>query len=215
MMHVRESRWDGMTAANSQRAMRRFAFLWVVLCFASAQGLDRRAYSQADAEPAMSAQLQQSQRSPWRREASVRDRRTGKTVLDDPCLGTHWQLLADPSHPERPGRWQPVEASSQEAPAPVLRPGRDEVFRAQRKPEHAHESMLRKIVIRAGDKVIVTQKTAQIDARLWGVALEPARAGEQFDARLLTAHDRLPAVLVALATGPGEAVWLGPKELLR
>jgi hypothetical protein len=115
--------------------------------------------------------------------------------ITDSSLGMRWHLVVDPSHPERPGRWYRI----------AMR--RDDATRRADRPANGN------FVIRPGDKVIVTQRTAEVEARLTAIAIEPARCGERFTARLAAMRDSSTAVVLAQASGPGEAVWVGSKEL--
>lgn len=115
--------------------------------------------------------------------------------IADSSLGIRWHLVVDPSHPERPGRWHRIALRHEDA--------------ARRADPPANGNF----VIRSGDKVIVTQRTAGVDARLKAIALEPARSGERFTARLMAMRDSLTVVVLAEASGPGEAVWVGSEEL--
>lgn len=109
--------------------------------------------------------------------------------IDDPRNGDRWILTRDSSHPAGPGRLvllasvailtgQP--APEEEAPAPIPAP-----------------------VIHAGDRVIVEEHTAVVEARLEGVAMGPAPAGSAVNVRLSIGG----RVLHAEAIGPGRAVF--------
>ncbi len=63
-----------------------------------------------------------------------------------------------------------------------------------------HEATLLS-VIRAGDRLIVEEHTARVDAVLEARALTPAALGDAFDVRLTIGGNRVRAI----AMGPGRA----------
>jgi hypothetical protein len=124
----------------------------------------------------------------------------------DPCLGVRWQLVADAQHPERPGRlvrvdfgvfraagFSPSGATLSPAPLPAAPP-----------------AVLP--VIRAGDRIAVTQQTPILRARFEGLALESGAAGQTLRVRLLGGAQTLTGnqgtVVDVRAIQAGEAVWL-------
>lgn len=114
--------------------------------------------------------------------------------IDDPRNGDRWLLIEDARHPGGPGVL--VLAHHDSARLEVL-------SRNQSGAEAAAP------VIRAGDRVIVEERTAVVEARLEAVAMGPALAGAAFNARLSVGGMMVRAVAVA----PGRAVLQG--ETLR
>ncbi len=114
-------------------------------------------------------------------------------AIADPAAGGRWLLLRDPGHPAGPGVLVYVAGL----------PG----GQAGRAPA---EDALRP-VIRAGDRVVVEESTAVVEARLEAVALGPALAGAPFAARLaLGGH-----VVRAVALGAGRAALAAEFEVGR
>ncbi len=99
--------------------------------------------------------------------------------IDDPHSGARWMLLRDPGHPGGPGRMVLAGAS------------------------RLAEKVPQRPIIRAGDRLIVEENTAVVEARLEAVALGPAASGSAFDVRL-EIGGRIARV-VALA--PGRAAF--------
>jgi hypothetical protein len=104
--------------------------------------------------------------------------------IDDANSGDRWLLVRNASHPEGPGllllvsiaRVVPAHTTPlAETPAPI---------------------------IRIGDRVIVEENTATVNARLDGAAMAPASAGLAFSVRLSIGGQIVRAVAVA----PGRAV---------
>ena len=120
----------------------------------------------------------------------------------DPCLGGRWQLVADAQHPERPGRLVQVNAGVFRARSPIP-PGSA--------PAPATSSAALP-VIRAGDRISVTQQTSILRSRLQAVALESSAAGQTLRVRLLGGGQTLAGnrgtVVDVRAIQAGEAVWL-------
>lgn len=115
----------------------------------------------------------------------------------DPCLGSRWQLVTDPAHPEWPGRLVLVEPpvslpSAPAAPSPTSPPA--------------------PFAIRAGDRLTVDQQTSVLHARLQAIALESARAGQTTRVRLAagthSARGWDGTVIAVVVTAPGQASWL-------
>jgi hypothetical protein len=103
--------------------------------------------------------------------------------IDDPNNGDRWLLVRDASHPAGPGLLLLVSSTravtthstpTAETPAPI---------------------------IRIGDRVIVEENTALVNARLEGVAMAPASAGLAFSVRLSIGGQVMRAVAIA----PGRA----------
>ena len=114
--------------------------------------------------------------------AAAQSAGAGRTLID-PSTHARWVLRADPVHPGGPGTLVPL-ASAQ--PLAVSAPRQSDPPR---------------IVIRAGDRLIVDESTPLLVARYAAVALAPAAAGERFLARF--AAGAKPVQVVAL--GPGRA----------
>jgi hypothetical protein len=107
--------------------------------------------------------------------------------IDDPHTGGRWLLTRNPLHPAGPGRL----VLAREMRIAVLRPGVPLV-----EPPHP--------VIHAGDRLVVEENTAVVEARLEAVALGPAMAGSPLDVRLKIGGK----VVRAVALGPGRAAFL-------
>ena len=112
----------------------------------------------------------------------------------DPHTGDRWMLVRDPVHPGGPGRL--VLATDLTA----IR--RNAV--AARMPALGSSSPFEQPAIRAGDRVIVEEHTAIVDAQLEGTALSPATGGASLAVRL-TIGGR---VVQVQAVGPGRAALL-------
>jgi hypothetical protein len=106
--------------------------------------------------------------------------------IDDPHTGDRWLLMRNDANPGGPGRFTLVTAgrtpASGEAanPAPPPRP---------------------QPVIRSGDRLVVEEHTAIVDAELQARALNSAALGSVFHVRLAIGGK----VLRAVALGPGRA----------
>jgi hypothetical protein len=116
------------------------------------------------------------------------DSRPGEILreIDDPHNGDRWLLMRNRQAPGGPGRLVRVAVGrktadgvrAQGAGAPLFAP-----------------------VIRSGDRLIIEEHTALVDAVLEARALSPAMAGAAFDARLTMGG----GVVRVVATGPGRA----------
>jgi hypothetical protein len=109
--------------------------------------------------------------------------------IDDPHTGDRWLLVRNNQYPGGPGRLVLIAAHRSASGGAILRtagPASD----AQILP-----------VIRAGDRLIVEEHTARVDAVLEARALNPAALGEAFDVRLTIGGNRVRAI----AMGPGRA----------
>ena len=127
-------------------------------------------------------------------------------VIADPHTGTRWLLLRDLSHPGGPGRLVPAsELTSGDRPSRELPILHTEAARTVAQPE---VSRLRP-VIRTGDRLIVEEHTAVVDATLEAVALSSALPGAAFDVRLKWGGK----VLRVWAAGPGRALLDPPSEV--
>jgi len=100
-------------------------------------------------------------------------------TITDPHTGRQWLLVANEQNPAGPGRL--VSASGDLA---------------------AHRDGSRPaLAIHAGDRIVVEEHSAVVNAYLEATALEPAAAGSQFNARLKIGGK----VVKAVALGPGRA----------
>jgi hypothetical protein len=138
----------------------------------------------------------------------------------DPCLGSRWQLVLNSAHPSWPGRVMLVDASG----------GGSSVRASKHLPSKAGSAGTRGTgwaavstqadlslpVIRAGDQVVVDQRSTVIQARFQAVALESARMGEKLRVRLSTGgnaqNTSRSAVIAVRAIGAGQAQWQDPNE---
>lgn len=107
--------------------------------------------------------------------------------IDDPHTGGRWLLTRDPVHPAGPGRLALVGGMRVAAPRPGV------PLIEQPRP-----------VIHAGDRLIVEENSAVVEARLDAVALGPAVIGSPLDVRLMIGGKVVRAVAVA----PGRALFL-------
>lgn len=112
--------------------------------------------------------------------------------IDDPHTGDRWLLVRSHGHSGGPGRLV-LAASHRNAAGDAsgrITPQADE---------------LRLIpVIRSGDRLIVEEHTAAVDAVLEARALQPSAAGAELDVRLAIGGK----VVRAVALGPGRAAIL-------
>ncbi len=122
--------------------------------------------------------------------------------IDDPHTGDQWALVRDPVHPAGPGRLVLVRgpemgpgmgAERGHSSAGPRDPGRQP---AEPAATATNRTPLRP-VIRAGDALIVEERTAVVEARLQAVALGPAIKGAVFKARLKIGGKVVRAVAVA------------------
>jgi hypothetical protein len=99
-------------------------------------------------------------------------------VLDDVNTGDRWVLTRDTAHPGGPGRLLRLDR-----PVRIDRQDRQECVDGSE--PVANRAVVKPVmVIRGGDRVVVEEKTAAIEARLQGVALAPAGVGELVNVRL-------------------------------
>jgi hypothetical protein len=106
--------------------------------------------------------------------------------IDDPHNGDRWLLMRNRQAPGGPGRLVRV-AVGHKTVGGALAPAAGESVSAP--------------VIRSGDRLIVEEHTALVDAVLEARALSPAMAGATFDARLTMGGGLVRVV----ALGPGRA----------
>jgi hypothetical protein len=106
--------------------------------------------------------------------------------IDDPHTGDRWLLMRNDANPGGPGRFTLVTAGRTPAsgepanPAPPVR---------------------LQPVIRSGDRLVVEEHTAVVDAELEARALNSAALGSVFNVRLAIGGK----VVRAVALGPGRA----------
>jgi hypothetical protein len=116
--------------------------------------------------------------------------------IDDPHNGDRWLLVDDSRHPGGPGLL--VQASSAGMNSSDGTNGQDRMSSREARPQAETPAP----IIRAGDRVIVEEKTPVVEARLEAVAMGPAQAGSPFNVRLSIGGK----VVRALAVEPGRAV---------
>jgi hypothetical protein len=109
--------------------------------------------------------------------------------IDDPNTGDRWLLVRNDQFPGGPGRMVLV-AAHRNAPGGAVLQAAGLAGEAQVLP-----------VIRAGDRLIVEEHTARVDAVLEARAMNPAALGAAFDVRLTIGGH----VMRAVALGPGHA----------
>jgi hypothetical protein len=102
-------------------------------------------------------------------------------VLDDAANGDRWELVRDVNHPGGPGRMVRREGAAVKAEPVVAEKAR--------------------LVIHAGDRVAVEEKTDAVVAHLEGLATTPAAYGELVTVRLKVGGWMVRAV----AEAPGKA----------
>ena len=96
--------------------------------------------------------------------------------IPDPATGEHWLLVADPAHPGGPGRLVIAERGGESG-------------------QSSTEELA--VVIHPGDKVVVEEHTAAVEALLEAVALEPAAAGSGLNVRLKIGSKIVRVVAIA------------------
>lgn len=104
--------------------------------------------------------------------------------IDDPQLGTRWLLRSNPTHPGGPGVMTPATYTKG-----VI-------------PNSSSTAVSAQPVIRGGDRIIVEENLAVVEARLEAIALGSAAAGSSFQARLRIGGK----VVRAIALRPGRAM---------
>ena len=108
--------------------------------------------------------------------------------IDDPHTGARWLLMRNEQNPGGPGR--------------LVLMGVEQKKTDNSSGQGAEEEAGLAPVIRPGDRLIVEEHTARIDAVLEARALSPAVPGAAFSARLTMGGK----VVRAVALGPGHAV---------
>jgi hypothetical protein len=169
---------------------------------------------------------------------SVSSSRASSREFFDPCLGSRWQLLTNPSHPEWPARLvlletSRVEESGGRSTAPADERARKPLKLASsgglsnrpsdrtsnRSPNRwSGETQIDPpspglpLVIRAGDTVTVDQQTPLLRAHFQAVALESAAAGHRMRVRLgdgtRSVRGLDGTVIAVIATAAGQTQWL-------
>jgi hypothetical protein len=109
--------------------------------------------------------------------------------IDDPSTGERWLLLRNREFPGGPGRFVRVATSGNAAG------GGSEPL--------ASQLAAALPVIRSGDRVVVEEHTAVVDAVLEARAMKPAAVGAAFEVRLSLGG----RVVRVVALGPGRAVF--------
>lgn len=123
--------------------------------------------------------------------------------IDDPHSGARWLLLRNRNHPGGPGRMVPAAGFRKEA-----QPDRQAEVSSFTAP--AFDPQTHRPVIHAGDRLIVEQDTAVIEARMEAVALGAAAIGSSLNVRLRIGGKLLRVVALA----PGRAA-LPPEPEVR
>ena len=112
-------------------------------------------------------------------------------VIRDPHTAIRWLLERDPGRPGGPGRMVPIGNEED------LEPG--SVFGSASRPA----GKLPTPVIRSGDRLVVEESSALVEARLEAVAMGSALEGAEFRLRLMIGGK----ILRAVALGPGRAAF--------
>ena len=109
--------------------------------------------------------------------------------IDDPQTGDRWLLMRNAAFPGGPARMVRIAVHGQRIdPAQLAASG-------------VNDATLPQVVIRAGDKLLVEEHTAVVDAVFEARAVAPAAVGTEFEVRLTIGG----MVVRAVATGPGRA----------
>jgi hypothetical protein len=121
--------------------------------------------------------------------------------IDDPATGDRWLLERGSGHPGGPGRMV-LEGHARMANA-SSKPG-NEAWRGGADAAPVSPAP----IIRAGDRLIVEEHSAVVDAFLLAIALGPAPEGSEFWVRLSIGGRRVRALAIAagratLIPGPG------------
>ncbi len=112
--------------------------------------------------------------------------------IDDPHTGDHWLLMRNGHFPGGPGRLVLATAH------------RNVIGRVSEDVASQHNEEKLIPVIHAGDRLIVEEHTAVVDAVLQARALNPATVGASLDVRLTIGG----SVVRVVALGPGRAALL-------
>lgn len=130
---------------------------------------------------------------------SVPRQLAGRVVreIDDPHSGARWLLMRDRDNPAGPGLLVLVAVAGRQN-------GQGGTISTT-----SSELIPPRPVIRAGDRLVVEENTAVIEARLEAVALDPATLGSVFDARLKVGGK----VVRVVALAPGRAAFQAQTEV--
>jgi hypothetical protein len=122
---------------------------------------------------------------------------TGDIVreIDDPRNGDRWLLIENESHPGGPGRL--VLADARGGPGDA-----SEANETRATKQATREADTLPPVIRAGERVVVEEHTAMVEAHLEAVAMAPAWVGSAFNVRLSIGG----RIVRVVAEGPGRAI---------
>ncbi len=144
------------------------------------------------ADPGSSAMIQQA-RSGIRKLKQI----------DDAGTHLHWILIRDDARPGGPGRLvqasQVAESAAQRSTSEMLT---GSLARGEKLASVADSPGLKvnAVVIRAGDRLLVTEHSPTVEAQIEAVALEPATAGTALRVRMKSG-----GVVWAVALGAGSA----------
>ena len=134
--------------------------------------------------------------------------------IDDPHTGARWLLSRDSIHPGGPGRMV-LAAEARGRALNNVGNGVGNAVRSEARvgiqgdpAQYQPASAPAQPVIRSGDRVIVEENTAVVEARLEAVALNPAAIGSGLNVRL-TIGGR---VVRAVALAPGRAAFAAETE---
>jgi len=149
-------------------------------------------------------------RSAWVGQAAVAAAEvqpSGEMVraLFDPGTGNCWVLKREEGLPGGPGRW--VRTGSMGDACRAADRGADAAGARQARGSTSKGPPL----IRAGERMVVEEKTAVLEVRLEAVALEPGWPGAEIGVRLAIGGKRVRAMVL----GPGRARLLPGKGLWR
>ncbi|HEY1802997.1 MAG TPA: hypothetical protein VGG45_00820 [Terracidiphilus sp.] len=112
-------------------------------------------------------------------------------VIDDAATGDRWLLIRDAAHPGGPGKMVRTEIAAMKLAG--------DRSKAESEPAKRNAHATVRLVIRAGDRVIVEEHTPVVDARLEAVALESAKVETELPVRLKIGGKVVR--VVALASG--------------
>jgi len=135
--------------------------------------------------------------APDRSDALAEARNTFR-LIRDPHTGMLWLLERDAENPAGPGRM--VLLNRQDGARS------DSAIAKRGAPMMSREGQ--HTVIRSGDRLVVEESSAVVEARLEAVALGPAAEGADFKVRLAIGGK----VLQVVALGPGRAAFVAPVE---
>jgi hypothetical protein len=143
--------------------------------------------------------------------ASARPQGAIVREIDDPHNGDRWLLVRDPRHPAGPGLLLREDNARGGSPQIAIERRTEQAGQSDAEqnsaplPEPAGEVEAAALVVHAGDRLVVEEHTAIIEARLEAVALGSASSGSPFNARLRIGG----RVVRVLAVAAGRAVIQG------